>query len=173
MPILSAATHRMAAFCVVLLATLAPARAELATPAGEVILTVGGAISETNGDGTASFDMAMLQAMPSSEFSTSTTWTDGTKAFKGVPLKTLLDSLGAKGSKVIATALNNYSVEIPMEAIRDGVPIMAYTIDGAEFSRRDKGPLWIVFPYDSSAEYQTELVYGWSIWQLASLTVVE
>ena len=42
-----------------------------------------------------------------------------------------------------------------------------------EFSRRDKGPLWIVFPYDSGAEYQTELVFGWSIWQLATLTIAE
>lgn len=174
MSLLSTAFARIAAVSAFLVAAaVLPVRAELAAPVGEVVLTVDGAITETNADGKATFDMAMLQAMPPAEFSTTTTWTEGTKAFKGVPLKTLLDSIGAKGTKVIATALNNYSVEIPMDAIKDGVPIMAYTIDGAEFSRRDKGPLWIVFPYDSSAEYQTESVYGWSIWQLAALTVVE
>lgn len=174
MSFLFTALGRFAAVSAFLIAATAlPVRAELAAPTGEVILSVDGAIADTNADGKATFDMAMLQAMTANEFATSTTWTEGTKTFKGVPLKTLLDSIGAKGSKVVATALNNYSVEIPMEAIKDGIPILAYTIDGEEFSRRDKGPLWIVFPYDSSAEYQSELVYGWSIWQLAALTVVE
>lgn len=154
-------------------AAVLPARAELAVPAGETILTVKGSITETNTDGAATFDMDMLQAMPSAEFATSTNWTEGVKTFKGVPLKTLLESVGATGSTITATALNNYSVDIPMDAITDDAPIVAYTIDGETFSRRDKGPLWIVFPYDSSTEYQTELVFGWSIWQLADLTVSE
>ncbi|ESW59509.1 MAG: oxidoreductase [Rhodobacter sp. CACIA14H1] len=167
------ALRQFAVALVLATAAALPARAELAAPAGEPVLTVRGAISVTNSDGAASFDMDMLQAMPSAEFATSTNWTEGVKTFKGVPLKTLLDSLGAKGATVTATALNNYSVDIPMEAIEDGVPIIAYTIDGETFSRRDKGPLWIVFPYDSSTEYQSELVFGWSIWQLTELTVTE
>jgi len=167
------ALRQFAVALVLATAAALPARAELAAPAGEPVLTVRGAVSVTNADGAASFDMDMLQAMPSAEFATSTNWTEGVKTFKGVPLKTLLDSLGAKGATVTATALNNYSVDIPMEAIEDGVPIIAYTIDGETFSRRDKGPLWIVFPYDSSTEYQSELVFGWSIWQLTELTVTE
>jgi len=173
MSYLCPAIGRLAAvFAFVAMAAL-PARAELAAPAGETILTVHGAITVTNTDGAAAFDMDMLQAMPAAEFATSTNWTEGVKTFRGVPLKALLDSLGAKGTKVTATALNNYSVEIPMDAIKDGVPIIAYTIDGETFPRRDKGPLWIVFPYDSSTDYQSELVYGWSIWQLADLTISE
>lgn len=170
---LTPAIGRIAAVAAFSALAALPARAELAAPSGETILTVRGAIAETNTDGAAAFDMEMLQAMPAGEFATSTNWTEGVKTFKGVPLKTLLDSLGAKGTKVTATALNNYSVDIPMDAIKDGVPIIAYTIDGETFSRRDKGPLWIVFPYDSSTDYQTELVFGWSIWQLADLTVSE
>lgn len=156
-----------------LTASLLPAAAELAPPKGETILTVRGAITETNGDGVASFDMDMLQAMPAVEFATSTNWTEGVKTFRGVPLHALLESLGATGSKVTATALNNYSVDIPMDVLAEDVPIIAYTIDGETFSRRDKGPLWIVFPYDRSTEYQTELAYGWSIWQLADMNVAE
>ena len=173
MSILTPAVGRVAAAFAFALTLALPAQAELAAPAGEPVLTIDGAITVTNSDGAAVFDMDMLQALPAGEFQTTTQWTEGNKTFKGVPLKALLESVGATGTKITATALNNYSVDIPMDALTDDAPIVAYFIDGEEFSRRDKGPLWIVFPYDSGAEYQTELVYGWSIWQLATLTVSE
>jgi hypothetical protein len=150
-----------------------PAQAEMAAPTGEVVLTVGGAIAESNSPEGASFDMEMLMALPKSGFDTTTTWTEGPHRFEGVPLKAVLDAVGGTGATITATALNNYSVEIPLDVIEDEVPIIAYHIDGEPFSRRDKGPLWIVFPYDAGEKYQTELVYGWSIWQLAGLTVSE
>jgi hypothetical protein len=34
---------------------------------------------------------------------------------------------------------------------------------------RDKGPLWVVYPYDSKPDYQSELIYVRSIWQLAQM----
>lgn len=171
------AKSRLAALCAFLLAAVLgpmvgqPAQADIAAPKGEVILTISGAISETNAATGAQFDLAMLQALPASGFDTTTTWTEGKTRFDGVPLKTLLDAVGATGSTVTATALNNYSVDIPFDVIEDQVPIVAYHIDGETFSRRDKGPLWIVFPYDADVAYQTELVHGWSIWQLSGLTV--
>lgn len=143
----------------------------LAQPAGEVILTVDGAVSNTNEGAAAVFDMDALMAMPSVSFTTSTTWTEGTPTFSGVPLKALLDAVGAQGSEIAAIALNNYSVTIPTDGLTDEAPIIAYEIDGATFSRRDKGPLWIVYPYDSDPAYQNELIYGRSIWQLSRLTV--
>lgn len=173
MSFLPKAAGRLAAAFAVACAVAIPASAELAAPMGEQVLKIDGTITVTNAEGAALFDMDMLQALPAVEFATTTNWTEGTKTFKGVPLKALLESVGATGAKITATALNNYSVDIPMDALKDDAPIVAYTIDGEEFSRRDKGPLWIVFPYDSSPDYQTELVYGWSIWQLATLTAAE
>lgn len=172
--ILSFAKCRIAALSAFLLVAVGhPATAEMAAPSGEVILTVNGAVAQTNSADGAEFDMDMLQALPASGFDTTTTWTEGMTRFDGVPLKALLDAVGAKGTTVTATALNNYSVEIPLDVLEDQVPIVAYHINGETFSRRDKGPLWIVFPYDAGPAYQTELVYGWSIWQLSGLTVNE
>lgn len=150
-----------------------PALAEIAAPTGEVILTIDGAITETNTDGAAQFDLDMIKALPATTFTTTTTWTTGEQEFTGVPLKALLESVGGVGATITATALNNYAIDIPAESLEDGAPIVAYLINGETFSRRDKGPLWIVYPYDSDAQYQTELVYGWSIWQLSNLTVKE
>lgn len=150
-----------------------PAMAEMTVPTGEVILTIDGAITETNGDGVAQFDLDQIKALPAATFTTTTTWTTGDQEFTGVPLKALLEAVGATGGTITATALNNYAVDIPAETLSDTAPIVAYLINGETFSRRDKGPLWIVYPYDSDPQYQTELVYGWSIWQLSNLTVKE
>lgn len=135
----------------------------------EAVLTVNGAV--TADGGSLVFDMATLQSMPSVTFSTSTNWTDGISAFTGVPLKVLLDAVGATGTEVEAIALNNYSASIPVDSIDEDSPIIAYAIDGQAFSRRDKGPLWVVYPYDESDAYRNELIYGRSVWQLRTLTV--
>ena len=140
-------------------------------PTGEPILFVDGAITHTNVGAEAQFDLESLAAQPSEPFTTSTTWTEGTPTFTGVPLKALLEAVGATGYTVTAVALNNYAIDIPVDSLNDDAPIVAYYIDGKSFSRRDKGPLWIVYPYDSSADYRNDLVYGRSIWQLERLTV--
>lgn len=162
----------------VLLTFLAPAlpataRAEspLATPKGNVILSVSGNVGTSNAGGRTDFDMAVLQSMPLAGFTTTTTWSDGEKRFTGVPVKTLLDSPGAKGTTVSASALNEYVVNTPYETLGDDAPIIAYAIDGAGFSRRDKGPLWTLYPDDADPTYRTEAISDSSIWQLRSLTV--
>lgn len=140
-------------------------------PTGQPILFVDGAISHTNVGVEAQFDLEALLAQPAVTFTTSTNWTEGMPTFTGVPLKALLEAVGATGTTVSAVALNNYAIDIPLDSLNDDAPIVAYHIDGKPFSRRDKGPLWIVYPYDSSADYRNDLVYGRSIWQLQRLTV--
>ena len=56
--------------------------------------------------------------------------------------------------------------------VQDG-PILAYLNDGEEMPVRDKGPLWVVYPYDLNASYQSEVIYSRSIWQLDRIVVVE
>lgn len=149
------------------------ALAELAPPKERVVLTVTGAISQTNGDGIAQFDMEMLKALPVTEFSTATIWTKGTLTFTGVSLKTLMDHVGAEGSALRGYAINDYSVEIPADDATADSAIIAYAVDGNAMSVRDKGPLWVVYPYDSSSSFRTEVVYSRSIWQLNRIEVLE
>ena len=142
-------------------------------PTGRVILTVSGKISATNSGDTAQFDLEMLRAFPALSFSTTTLWTEGVREFTGVPLAVLLDSLGTSGSTVDAWAINDYLAEFELEELEQDVPIIAYEMDGKPMSRREKGPLWIVYPYDSDSDYRTELVYARSVWQLDRLEVLE
>ena len=113
----------------------------------------------------------MLEALGAENFETTTIWTEGVQSFTGVPLNTLLDALGAEGETLRAIALNDYAVEIPASDAEDGGPIVAYLQNGAPMSVREKGPLWIVYPYDARTDYQTEQIYSRSIWQLVSIEI--
>ncbi|WP_300034563.1 molybdopterin-dependent oxidoreductase [uncultured Roseobacter sp.] len=142
-------------------------------PQGDPVLIVTGKISHTNVDDTARFDREMLSALPAGTYKTSTIWTEGENTFVGVPLAVLLEAVGAEAQTVLATAINDYTVEIPVSSITPQAPIIAYLLNDAPMSRRQKGPLWIVYPYDSDPEFRSEVVYSRSIWQLDRLEMVE
>ena len=148
-----------------------PVAAEgLPVPEGTVILTISGDIENTNVEGAAQFDLAMLQEMEPVEFTTTTIWTEGEQTFTGVSLEALLEAVGNQGEELSAIAFNDYAVAIPVSDAVESGPIVAYLNNGEEMSRRDKGPLWIVYPYDSNIDYRSETTYSRSIWQLDRLT---
>lgn len=147
-----------AVVCTVGLATAASAQEE-------TILEV------THADEIHSFTLEELQALPVSSFETTTIWSEGPQTFEGVSLKDLLDTLEVSEGEIQATAINDYSITIPLSDATEDGPIIAYHTNGEEMSRRDKGPLWIVYPYDSDLKYQTEIIYSRSIWQLDRISV--
>ncbi|SMX29335.1 hypothetical protein TRP8649_03468 [Pelagimonas phthalicica] len=118
------------------------------------------------------YDLVALRDLPQTSFETSTIWTTGVKAFTGVALLALLDEMEIKSGTVRARAANDYAVDIPVASLSADAPIVAWQMDDALMSRRGKGPLWIVFPYDRSPEFRTETVYSQSVWQLQSLHVL-
>lgn len=157
------------------LVSILPAQAEVAPlpkPAEATVLTVTGAIAATNAEGTALFDLPMLQAIDVTGFTTSTTWTTGDVAFEGVSLRGLLDRLGVTSGTLKMYAVNDYMVEVPVSDAVEGGPILAYAQNGKTMSVRDKGPLWLVYPFDLNPDYRTEVIYSRSIWQLVRIEVV-
>lgn len=147
------------------------AEGALPTLRGQVILTVSGAIGTANSEGEAAFDRDMLAALPQHEIRTTTEWTDGVKVFRGPLVSDLLAAAGASGDSVVATALNDYSVEIPLRDFADYPAILAMSMDGVPLTVRTKGPLWIVYPRDDYKELQKPEMNSRWIWQLRSLEI--
>ena len=142
---------------------------EIGPPQGEVVLTVTGSIARTNDGDNAIFDMGGLKALPSRTIETSTPWTEGTHVYVGVSAKALAELVGAGGTTVLATALNDYQIEIPLEDFTADRFIIAYQSDGEPMSIRDKGPLWIMYRFDDET-YANDTYYSRSIWQLKELS---
>ncbi|PYF12778.1 hypothetical protein C8J30_101159 [Rhodobacter viridis] len=147
------------------------AAAPLDAPTGTVMLTVTGKIGVTNAEGAAKFDATMLAALPRTNFETSTIWTEGVQAFSGIELRALLDRLGVTDGTLKITAINDYSVQIPVSDIAAGGALLADHRDGKLMTVRDKGPLWLVYPYDSASEFRNEVVYSRSVWQVDRIEV--
>jgi hypothetical protein len=154
------------------IASIAAAQ-EMALPTGDIILTVTGEIDVTNAESALVLDFDALAALDAETLETTTIWTEGLQSFQGVSLKTLTDLLGTKEGTLLATAINDYTVEIPVSDAVEGGPIIAYLMNDKEMSVRDKGPLWVIYPYDRNADYRSEVVYSRSIWQLDRIEVVK
>lgn len=103
--------------------------------------------------------------------STKTPWYEGVVTFEGVPMDKLMKMVGAKGTSVRAVALNDYAINIPISDFAEYGTMLAIKRDGQYMPVRDKGPLFIVYPFDSNSELQTQTYYGRSAWQLAKLVV--
>lgn len=145
--------------------------APLPVPDGPAVLEVRGEIARTNADGAALFDLAMLKGLPAARLETATAVTDGVRRFDGFLMKDLLDLIGAHGSVVTATALNDYSIDIDIDEFFRFDVMVAYEMDGEPLLPSDKGPLWIVYPRSQHAELQDiRYDYRW-VWQLHQLEI--
>ena len=148
-----------------------PAESPLPAPTGRTVLSISGRISVTNDGDSARFDRAMLEALGMATVVTATPWYDGQVTFEGVPMVRLMQRIGAQGETVQAIALNDYSTEIPMADFARWGVLLALKRDGNYLTVRDKGPLFIVYPYDTSAELRSPRYYGRSAWQVARLVI--
>ena len=117
-------------------------------------------------------NLAVLDILEQTHFKTTTMWTSGKIQFSGVSLKALLKHHGARGESIKLTALDNYSIVMPIADLEDGAPIIVTRMNREIIPVLKNGPYWLVFPYDSDPKYQTEVTYGRSIWQLTELWVV-
>ncbi|MGB3339461.1 MAG: molybdopterin-dependent oxidoreductase [Devosia sp.] len=132
---------------------------------GQVILEVSG-----NVEATRSFTLAQLQSLGVTTIATTTAWTDGTPVFEGVLARDVIAAMGPISSDhVTALALNDYQADIPMSDFIDYDVIFAWSMDGQMLSRRDKGPLWVVYPRDTAPVLSEERYEHRWVWQLNRL----
>lgn len=153
-----------------LLGAAAPVRA-LEKASGPVVLTISGRVLMPNDGKAAHFDMAMLERLPQQSFVTRTPWYAEPRKFTGPLLRDVLARAGAKGSTMRAVALNDYWVEIPFDdALRHDM-IVARLLDDKPMAVRDKGPLFVIYPFDARPELRTPVYFSRSAWQLRSIEV--
>lgn len=162
----------LVALCFLLTIPMNPvlASSDLPMPSGDVILTVSGRIDKVNDGSQALLTLAMMREVGVTGYETRSPWLTSRARFKGVLLRDVLTLLGAEeGSDIVARAADDYAVTIPWSDVADYDVLLAFEVNGVTLTRRDKGPLWVVYPLDENPELdRTEITYRW-IWQLESL----
>jgi hypothetical protein len=116
-------------------------------------------------------DLSGTADLPRSAFRTSTIWTAGRARFVGVRLHDLLAHLGVDSGRATLRAANGYTAEIPVAEVRPDGALLAFERDGARMTLRDKGPVWLLYPFDSAPRFRTELHYARSVWQLDRIEI--
>lgn len=154
-----------------LMITGAASAGDLAKPTGKIVLTVSGKIDNRNSEGGAMFDLGMLEALPSRKSAVNTPWYTAKTTFEGPLGSALLDAVGAKGEKLRVIALNDYAAEIPIEDFRKYPVILATKLDGNPMSVREKGPIFVIYPFDADPSLYNEKYFNRSVWQVKSIEV--
>ena len=167
--------HRRSLLTLTALPLLAPAAARaLEVPDGAVVLTVSGRVRQLNRGSVAVFDMAMLERLPQTSFVTRTPWYAQARKFTGPLLREVLAAAGVPGSpggQLRAVALNDYRVDIPADDAQRYDLLLARLLDDKPMPVRDKGPLFIIYPFDQQAALRNAVYYSRCAWQLKAIEV--
>jgi len=138
---------------------------------GKVILTISGNVGDTNAPNVAVFDLAMIEQLPQQTFTTMTPWDKNPIQFTGPLLRDVLAAAKANGTTIKAAALNNYQTSIPIKKKKKFDVILAHKMNGKSIPVKTKGPLFIVYPFDSKPELRATVFYERSAWQLKSMKI--
>lgn len=143
----------------------------LQPPTGKIVLTLSGKVGEKNTANGAEFDMAMLEALPQRTFTTKTPWDRQRMKFSGPLLRDVLAAAKAHGTTLNAIAVNEYKTSIPASDADQFDMVLAHRMNGQPIPPRTKGPLFIVYPYDSNPELQSKMYQDRSAWQLREISI--
>lgn len=136
--------------------------------AEEVVITIAGETDRTI-NSPIQLTLSELETIDASTVETRTPWHKGKIRFSGVSGAALLKYLGTTATEVDAVALNDYKVTLPVSDLLDTGLIFATRKNGELMSIREKGPIFIIYPFDANPSLDNEVIYGRSIWQLKAL----
>lgn len=163
LPKLSSAVRALGCAALVGLAALAPAASALAQAAALRLVAADSARTlDLSIDELA--EMAQVTVLTENEFA------EGVVAYRGPLVRDVLARLGLDGLDFVRfVAANDYYVDIPTEDFRTYDAILAMEADGQRLSRREKGPLWLMYPISDHPALRDPIYLRRLIWQVVRI----
>ena len=152
--------------------TLKPGSA-IPAPAGPVVLTIDGKISQTNSGQSLQFDMAALESIGVVQYKVDDPFLKKNILYSGVLLSQLLKVAGAASDATTLTlwALDDYSTDMKIADGNKWPVLIATQGDGAYIPLDKNGPLISVFPFNDFPEIDHLTYDNQWLWALAKITV--
>jgi hypothetical protein len=122
------------------------------------------------GNETIELSLEQLEEMPQATVATENEFSDGVVTYRGPLVRDVL-ALGGLGDleSVRFTAANDYFVDIPTTDFRDYDAILAMEANGEKLSRREKGPLWLMYPISDHSALRDPIYMRRLIWQVVRI----
>ncbi len=159
--------HILRALTALPVVALTPSFAYAAQP----MLRVSGVIGRDRSGKSVEYDAASFDSLPQSSFVTATPWNDAPVEYRGVKARDLFEAVDVHGENLQLIALNDYVVEAKIADIVAGDGLFATHQDGVAMPISDKGPIFLLFPFDPRPELKHQSYYSRSVWQLAEIVV--
>jgi hypothetical protein len=119
---------------------------------------------------TLELSLEQLAALPQVVVATENEFSDGIVAYRGPLVRDVLAQLGLDQlDEVRLVAANDYYVDIPTEDFRNYDAILAMEANGQKLSRREKGPLWLMYPISDHPELKDPIYLRRLIWQVVRI----
>lgn len=111
-----------------------------------------------------------LQALPQTQFTTSTPWTLKAHTYQGPKLSLVIDKFEQPITSIQVFAYNGYAIDMKASEWQQYPFILAMQQDGKALTLRNKGPLWILLPFDENPKFSsTQSFLIQSIWQIEKI----
>ena len=116
------------------------------------------------------FTLDELSALPQTTIVTENEFTTGAVEYRGPLVRDVLEHLSLDEVEMLRfTAANDYYVDIPTSDFRRYNAILALEADGKQLSRRDKGPLWLMYPISDNPDLNDPVYVHRLIWQVVRI----
>jgi hypothetical protein len=138
-------------------------------PAGTVVLTISGPAPLAHQDRKFDFDMAMLERMPQHSILTETPWYGAGAPIQRPAAARRAEDRRAPGSLPAPRGPERLPVEMPFDDAQRYDVVLARQLDGKAMSVREKGPLFVMYPFDSQPQLRNAVYFGRCVWQLRSI----
>lgn len=154
------------------------AAGELPPAQGPVLVTIAGAVANSNRGPVepftdaffayheiaftraAEFDLAGLESLGMHELTASYPNWPGESRFEGPWLRDVLAAAGATGERLRVVALDGYAAEVPLSDLDQHQAMLAIKRDGRYLGIGGRGPAWLVYPRAGEAPDDAGLVWA-------------
>lgn len=114
--------------------------------------------------------LAELEAMTWTTIVTENEYADGMVTYRGPLARDVIAGLGLDVFDTLRfTAANDYYIDIPTKELETYDVILAMEADGERLSRRDKGPLWLMYPISDHSALRQPIYSQRLIWQVVEI----
>ncbi len=119
------------------------------------------------------YSLADLQALGTGILETWTPWTERKHVYGGIPLRLLVQDAGLPPDAFVRLrALNGYHVTRPLGGLLEADAFLAFRCDGKLMAVRNKGPVWLLFPFSAQPHLNERDYRMAAVWMLSEITVV-
>lgn len=137
---------------------------------GEVLFTISGLIGAPNVNDRIEMDMDVVESVGMVDYSVMDPFVDQQITYRGPLMSDLMAVWQVSPQATVANmvALNDYTVHVPMDILRNYPVVFAVQANGEYMSIEDRGPAMLVLPYDDYTFDRPASDAYW-IWQIKSI----